>query len=183
MKAVFLDIDGVLATWGSMTQRPRGPDHEARFVPECVARLNRITGATGAEIVVSSSWRQCNHDMWQRFIQYLGAEGVEATVAGRTPSLTSKDIGDCDAWDWIRGLEIIVWLRDHPVEAVVIIDDDRDMGPLNRWFVYVDHGMDHGLLDEHVDRAIEILTSPQEPQKIWALVDRPGDRINIRGPK
>ncbi len=47
MKVIFLDIDGVL----------KEEDYDAEFKDECFARLKRIVDATGAEIILSSSWR------------------------------------------------------------------------------------------------------------------------------
>lgn len=47
MKVIFLDIDGVM----------KEEDYNAEFKDECFARLKRIVDETGAEIILSSSWR------------------------------------------------------------------------------------------------------------------------------
>ena len=47
MKVIFLDIDGVL----------KQEDYDAEFQDACFARLKRIVDATGAIIILSSSWR------------------------------------------------------------------------------------------------------------------------------
>jgi len=53
---VFLDIDGVLAPFGG--DDPPKPDVDfAPFAPAALARLAEIVHATGAAIVLSSSWR------------------------------------------------------------------------------------------------------------------------------
>ena len=63
---IFLDIDGVLAPFGGRappgppTQRAAKLDADAAFAPfdeQCTQRLAAIVEATGATIVLSSSWR------------------------------------------------------------------------------------------------------------------------------
>ena len=63
---IFLDIDGVLAPFGGRappgppTQRSAKLDADAAFAPfdeQCTQRLAAIVEATGAAIVLSSSWR------------------------------------------------------------------------------------------------------------------------------
>ena len=59
MKIIFLDIDGVLCTAKSVGLLKTNIDGRLakQFDPDCVVRLNHITDATGAQIVISSSWR------------------------------------------------------------------------------------------------------------------------------
>lgn len=64
-KVIFLDIDGVLCNLEQW--KTHLPDNEHPFDPICVERLNRIIEKTGAEIVISSSWRRNNID-WIRKI-------------------------------------------------------------------------------------------------------------------
>lgn len=60
---LFLDIDGVLnsARWFSVRAGGDNRDgltrEEYQIDPDAVAILNRILGATGAHVVVSSTWR------------------------------------------------------------------------------------------------------------------------------
>ena len=56
MKIIFLDVDGVLnnADDSDYHVHKGGCDF---YSPKCVSLLNQITGATGAKIVVSSTWR------------------------------------------------------------------------------------------------------------------------------
>lgn len=51
MKAIFLDIDGVLN--GMLAP---GPMHWNSTLPSCIDVLNKIIDATGAKIIVISSW-------------------------------------------------------------------------------------------------------------------------------
>ena len=60
-KILFLDIDGVLNTqrWHKKMVEGHAPKDSFGydFDPEAVANLCRIIEATGAEIVISSSWK------------------------------------------------------------------------------------------------------------------------------
>ena len=60
-KILFLDIDGVLNTerWHKKMMESHAPKDSFGydFDPEAVANLRRIIEATGAEIVISSSWK------------------------------------------------------------------------------------------------------------------------------
>lgn len=145
---IFLDIDGVLnsdAFYDRLLAAgepiPRPPiDREA------VARLERIVQATGAEIVLSTSWR--GHPDLPR---WLVERGCSAEVVGMTPVLR----GD-------RGREIAAWLRRNrfrrnPALAgpFAILDDGDDVGALAPWLVRTTPEL--GLQDGHVDRAIALL--------------------------
>lgn len=114
--------------------------------PLTVARLNRIVEATGAVVVVTSSWRgQYN------FQQRLDEQGFIGTVAGETPYLGYSGRQ--------RGDEIRKWLDTHgPVESIAILDDDVDMREF-RPFLVKTH-VSKGLLDEHVGPVIEMLNKP-----------------------
>ena len=52
-KILFLDIDGVLNTGSHLSQDKYGDG----FNPKAVANLAKIVDATGADIVISSSWK------------------------------------------------------------------------------------------------------------------------------
>ena len=59
-KIIFADVDGVLNTWTS--QRRLECCHEFSFVDtRKVLRLREIVERTGAQIVLSSSWRTGDH--------------------------------------------------------------------------------------------------------------------------
>ena len=70
-KIVFLDIDGVLNTGWWYTQMDRNTPKDKygyAFDPKSVANLKRILDETGAEIVISSSWKSLGlselEEMW-----------------------------------------------------------------------------------------------------------------------
>jgi len=154
-KIVFLDFDGVLNSHPFIARTANGGI--AGLDPEAVVRLNRIVAVTGAEIVVSSSWRHGRSLACLR--ELLNASGFVGTVRGKTPDCARKPDGSL--WHGaMRGSEAQAWITDADlygltVESFVILDDDSDMGHLA--YRHVKTSMATGLLDEHVDRAIAIL--------------------------
>jgi hypothetical protein len=153
MKLIFLDIDGVLNSGAFYRERPP----EARLAlsdetwwqemidAEAVARLNRIIAETGANVVISSSWRIVLDAGALRSV--LKACGFEGEIIGVTDQLVEGTRGD----------EIVAWLAHtaHDVEAFAILDDDEDMGELVGRLIRTTWEL--GLQDEHVERALELL--------------------------
>lgn len=119
---VFLDFDGVLVHTGNFRTA----------CPDCIAQLNRVTGMTGADIVVSSSWRDEKNP--NEVVEHLRKWGATARVIGQTPRLDRKEE---NIWVSVsRGTEIQAWLRANPkIERFVILDDDRDLGTLMAYLV------------------------------------------------
>ena len=140
MRVVFLDIDGVLVTRESLM---KASGMRAQAQPRCVQALNSITDATGAAIVVSSTWRYGGVE-WIR--NKLKEWGVTADVIGAT-ALDYKTN---------RGQEIQTWLANHPTESFVILDDDSDMAHL--WAKLIQTDMENGLTPARATRAIRVLT-------------------------
>lgn len=117
MKVLFLDIDGVL----------KEEDFRAEFKDECFARLKKIVDSTGAEIILSSSWRI---DYW-KFVEndyqtdskeiidlYNHFEKYGLKVSGRTDY--TKCSGPSSRPDEIRR-----WIADkEDLESFCILDDD-----------------------------------------------------------
>jgi hypothetical protein len=106
MKVIFLDIDGVLNC--KETPNPR----KFPYVVESKLqrRLLRLLQRTGADIVLSSTWR---YDP----IGLLAARHFRIPFIGVTPDLPKKPRRD----------EITAWLRKHPkVDRYIIIDDEDD---------------------------------------------------------
>ena len=121
--------------------------------PVAVERLNRILDSSGAMVVVSSAWR-CGLSVVE-LRELLGSRGFRGHIIGKTP----QTIGKTPRFQGNdREEEIQAWLdkhKDKDVESFVILDDGK-----------VDSLFDHqvltsfcvGLLDEHVEKALEILT-------------------------
>jgi hypothetical protein len=106
MKIIFLDIDGVLNT--THTENPRKFPYLVE--PELVERLKALKEATGAEIVLSSTWR---YDP----VGLLAAKHHGIPFIDATPDLPQKP--RCD--------EIAQWIHVHPgVERFIVIDDEDD---------------------------------------------------------
>ncbi|MEZ4364507.1 MAG: HAD domain-containing protein [Kofleriaceae bacterium] len=139
MKVLVLDVNGVL---NRSMFFPASLRHSLRhwIEPTLAERLSEVLRATGAVVVVSSSWRRVvNVEGLQR---ELLAGGVECRVVGATPS-----IGGSPRW-----IEIEYWMEEHGVQLdqVVIVDDRREMGPLERRFVRIDssRGFDEAAAEE-----------------------------------
>ena len=156
MKAIFLDIDGVIATPTSVRLNyllGRGPDRQ-RFDTVSLAYLQRLVTETGAIIVLTSTWREdmCTNDPFINAIMdnlFQQLEEVGAPVASMTPVLQTAD----------RSAEIAAWLDENPCDTYVIFDDlarfeDRPE-VTDGHLVLIDDS--EGIRHHHYQRAREIL--------------------------
>lgn len=155
MKVIFLDFDGVVVC----LPQERELTFEGRSVHSlnkaAVGRLNALVRSTGADVVISSSWRL--HQPIDFLTAYLGRAGFKGKVIGVTPHIAEGDME--------RGFEIERWLCDHPeVKDYVVLDDDADIGPLPewRWILVQDGWRNGGLLTHHVVKAFEVLGRKDE---------------------
>lgn len=155
---IFLDVDGVLnsidyAERCNAEGRRWGGHH---FIdPAAVARLDALVRATGARVVVSSSWR-IGTRTW-KLQRLLAEKGFTGRLDGRTPILRPWR-GGRGRTRIERGDEIACWMSQHGIEAerVVILDDDSDMAHLAPRLVRTAHGL--GLTDGDVALALALLT-------------------------
>ena len=106
MKAIFLDIDGVLNC--NKTPNPR---HFPYIVDiALVQRLRQVLVSTGASVVLSSTWR---YDP----IGILAAKHFGIPFIDITPDLPGEP----------RCREVLTWLEKHSeVERFCVIDDEDD---------------------------------------------------------
>lgn len=157
MKFLFLDIDGVLNSECFFCLSASGDrSHNFDEIPsldsfckdfidrEAVEKVMKICSETGAEIVLSSSWRSDD-----KCFERLRPTGL--VIERKTPSLF---------WKYqtylCRGHEIEEYLKKNPSEGYCILDDDSDMLESQKdHFVHIDECF--GLTDEDADRAIDIL--------------------------
>jgi hypothetical protein len=146
VRIIFLDVDGVLNSQAFYDRYlPFGrPVPRPPLDRDAVRRLDRLIVATGAWIVLSTSWRG-----YSTLPGWLVSHGCRGAVVGRTPFRPAP-----------RGVEIATWLnaaarRGVPIQRFAILDDDADMGALAPYLVQTDHR--YGLQDEDVDRAIDLL--------------------------
>lgn len=145
MKVIFLDIDGVLNTANYTLINEKSPSNYVfgGFDPACVNRLNQITKATEAKLVLSSSWRKLFEiETIRKLFSY---QGIEAELIDYTISNSRRT----------RGFEIESWLNENNVESFVILDDDSDMENLMPYLVQTSYL--NGLEECHVNKAIDIL--------------------------
>lgn len=197
MRAIFLDIDGVLnseAFLRRLEARHRALGHEGPPRPkrattcdcfkvhhqidrDAVARLNRLVAATEAKLVISSSWRK-TFDA-PELERILVEHGLVAEIIGSTPEGHDEPemlevFGPLDRI--FRGHEIDFWLRKHPeIDQFVILDDGSDMAMHMNRLVQTD--CEEGLLDEHVELAIQVLAwdGKSAPSPIAVFEDQDDD--------
>ena len=162
-KVVFLDIDGVLNTKWWYTQMDRNTPKDKygyAFDPNAVSNLKKIIDETGADIVISSSWKSFGiselEDMWQD-------RGLPGKLIGITPNTVSDEMllnADLDHMELfsIRGMEIKEWLSKNGkrISHYAIIDDMDNMLPEQQsHFVKTDPEI--GITKENANQVIAIL--------------------------
>ena len=155
MKVIFLDVDGVLNCQSSKSKCGAfiGID-DAK-----VKRLRQIVDATGAKIVLSSSWKhgwepvhkedqKSDADYLDRKLRRGGLRAIDKTS---------------EAASQYRGEGIIAWVSAHNVDRFIILDDEwfdfKEVGLSSRVVkteFYDDNG---GLTDEGVELAIALLNA------------------------
>ena len=122
MKIIFLDIDGVLNSQRSAVANSdygRIMDHDSwnSLDPIAIKLLQHVCNETGADCVLSSTWRiLAKKEDIIAFQEFLGVNIIDVTPR---------------SLDGIRGGEIKRWLDNckEPVEAFCIVDDDSGMLP------------------------------------------------------
>lgn len=150
MKILFLDIDGVCNCKSTLIKAKRSDVVD----PIMIGRINKITNATGAKIVVSSSWRLI-FGLDNVINKYLKPAGLVGDIIGETPNLSSFSFKGSSS----RGREIREWLSDNPsVEGFVILDDENDMDGLQDKLIQTSFMNDvGGIQEDHVEQAIFLL--------------------------
>jgi len=157
MKVIFLDIDGVL----NEDITPTRTKSRVIFIDqEKLLRLKRIVDATGAKIVLSSTWRYDRDDT-----RYNG-DFLELREAFYNAGLDFYDYTPEDALGIRRGMEIRAWLGLHrgEVERFIILDDelfDFEERGLLFHLIKTDFG-DGGLTEELTQEAIEMLNGNEK---------------------
>lgn len=169
MKVIFLDIDGVLATWASL-KRQIELDGMYGFQKECVDNMNELIEKSGAEIVLSSTWRFKGLDWFNPFAKKQGLCKECIDVTGHNTGKTEGGFYTAGT----RGSEIKEWLSKHPeVDSFVIIDDDSDMDNLKDHLVLVKPGMEKGFQKKDIEKALYILGEKEISMKTPDVFDVP----------
>ena len=131
-KILFLDIDGVLNPKWWICKKP-SDRYGVLFESDTVANLEKIIVETGADIVISSSWKLMGlsdmQNMWKD--RKLPGKVIDITPNYMSEELLlNADMNDTDIDSlYIRGVEIKGWLalRGAEVSNYVIIDDMDDI--------------------------------------------------------
>lgn len=159
-RVIFLDIDGVL---NCATSKSYCHDDLCGIVhgidSDKVKRLAKIVEATGAQIVLSSDWK----DGWSKY--YTSQKPSHAKYLDnhlyKKGKLTIKDkTPNTNKGSWFRGEEILTYLRTHrDIDNYVIIDDtffdDFAYKEIEKHLVLTDKNV--GMSDDDVEDAIKIL--------------------------
>lgn len=154
MKTLFLDIDGVLVNRKTINEHKKNEYRGmGNFDPFCVHLLNWILDQTGAELVLSSSWRLGTPKRYTRVLKHIEEQGVRHKIIDRTPDpfpLVLKNGDYTGQWSR-RGAEIQLWLKNQPetIDKFAILDDNSDMEPLMPFLVKTDFekGLDQHAMD------------------------------------
>lgn len=166
MKVIFLDVDGVLNDENTF-RAERTPMGYTGVEERYIRNLKHIVDETGAEIVLSSDWREDWHhngihgrDMFY-LIDKLKKYGL--TIADKTPGHT-KGKGYSG-----RGGEIAKYLKAHPkITEYVVLDDNEFFDfydpPVKGHLVltltpdpYGGYDYERGLTSRMAEKAIQIL--------------------------
>lgn len=103
MKAIFIDIDGVL------TLSTNG----YAFDSECMNRLRALADKTEAKVVICSSWKESD---LQKTLKNL-PQILKELISDQTPILPGKS----------KGNEVQDWVEKNPVDSYVIFDDEPEL--------------------------------------------------------
>lgn len=152
MKIIFLDIDGVLNV-----NRPERDDYGSLFHDEFVENLRKIIDATGAKIVISSTWRMSGYKIMK---EMWASRKLPGKIFDITPYHISRHRGQ-EIQDWIDCSDEF----HEGIDRYVILDDDTDMMPHQiPYYVQTFDGDNfntgvegYGLTDECANKAIKIL--------------------------
>jgi hypothetical protein len=114
------------------------------FDPMACACLEYLAHTTGAKVVVSSTWRKSGLQVMKDMFR---DRDIDIEVIDITPKS-----------DFIRGVDIEMWLAENDyVTNYVILDDDDDFTPDQIQSHYVDCSGKFGLDHNALVRALKIL--------------------------
>ena len=151
MKVIFLDVDGVLNSvdTSEVFQGFVGIDDKL------VSKLRKIVRATGAQIVLSSSWKHdwepLDKDKQNKYGDYFDQKLKKYLLSA--VDKTREANSEC------RGEGIIEWVGTQ----FIILDDEwfdfKELGLQSRVIKTEFYDENGGLTDDHVELAIELLNS------------------------
>ena len=153
-KVIFIDIDGVLNSEINQDlnfKQGRWFSHNLILDPEAMLCLKEIIDQTGAELILSSTWRYPDEDgsfaSKENFINQLSS--YDLSLSGETPQLPEYD----------RAAEISEYLDEHmDIGHFVVIDDDIDLlknEEIKPHILHTNHQF--GLVKSEIAEAVSIL--------------------------
>lgn len=115
-KYLFLDIDGVIKT-----------DYGC-FNTKSLAAISKIVKKTDVNVILSSGWRElfdeemkpqrkCADDLVKALAQY------DIELKGKTQSMSNEELKKVGSLNKIREMEIDEWLKTHPYQSFLVVDD------------------------------------------------------------
>ncbi|MCP4761226.1 MAG: hypothetical protein GY870_05560 [archaeon] len=144
-KFIFLDIDGVLITTKSIKE---ASSHEA-FDKECVENLKELLEISGAEIVISSSWRYGK--FFDKLLSKFKQHGIKMPL-GTTKASKGDVRRDTEILDWF---DTYIWT----IQDWCVIDDDKpDLTQVQDKLIHTD--FKNGFQKKHIKQALKILNCP-----------------------
>lgn len=164
-KVIFLDFDGVMNTERHIAAlreagQPVSDRYGYQFDPEAVYNLRRIIEATGAAVVISSSWRFEGEERMEALWRERALPGLLLGMTGQQPHPDNGPAIAGEKAGAAKGEEIHGWLKEHASQpySYVIFDDDADFRPEQQpHFIQTDPHT--GITRADAERAINILNS------------------------
>lgn len=143
-KIIFLDFDGVLCPYND-SWNDNKDKYGALFGPRNIENLKSIIDATGAEIVISSSWRG-GISLWG-LLKMWAKRKMPGKVVGVTPIINEN-----------KSSEIDKWLSHHICHKYVIVDDMdfHQFAMHHHRYLVICNGR-KGLLEKNVQKVISII--------------------------
>ena len=168
---IFLDIDGVIndGPW-LMRETQESRDFHLRkdihiaamdMNPKSVRNLQTIVDATGAKVVISSSWRYSYK--FDKMQEFLAVHGFTGEVIDSTPTEeeTQRVMRHSARKRTCRGDDIQLWLDRNPdYDTFVILDDSEHMG--NLCWKMVKTNFEIGLTEEDAKNAIGVINGDRK---------------------
>lgn len=177
MKIIFLDVDGLL---NSSTYINKESYH---INPEKVRFLRNIVDHSGANIVLTSTWKagfdkktgkKAEYYMiLERSLEEYGLKIFDITE--EIPVKNHKNLPVAFSLEEIANFELLYgigraaeaenWIKKYQPESFVILDDEncnwKNYGLEKSWIQTSYYGPHGGILPEHIKRAIQILNGKE----------------------
>ena len=122
--AMFLDIDGVLATSAQHYSNPRkwNPKFQTyQLDKKCVNVFNEVCKIINPIVILSSDWK-FHYDL-KTINEYFKSNDVVYEVSDYTPDLWGVDFFSLEELEICRAQEILKYVNKHNIKYYIAIDD------------------------------------------------------------